>query len=119
MEKEMSVLTIGVASLEESAARAVAAMETGAPQGRYLTFESGETLVKGLSGHRLAVLRAMLGREQVGLRDLARRLGRDVKAVHNDVSALVGYGVLERGVTGKLSCPYVEARCEFFLRQAA
>jgi predicted transcriptional regulator len=119
MEKDMSVLNIEVASLATSAARAVAAMETGEPQGRYLTFESVEALIRGLSGHRLAVLRAMLGRKEVGVRELARELRRDVRAVHNDVAALAGFGVLEKSPAGKLSCPCAEVHCGFFLKQAA
>ena len=119
MANKMNVLHIEVASLAESAARAVTAMQTGKPQGRYLSFETPERLLSTLSGHRLAVLCALLGGEPVGVRELARRLGRDVRGVHNDTQRLVAAGVVEKRADGKLHCAYVEIVCEFSLRQAA
>jgi len=119
MPNEMSTLRIEVSSLEDSAAQAVRAMETGKPQGHHLSFETPEMLVRMLGGHRLSVLNALLGSKAVGVRELARRLGRDVRAVHNDTEKLVQAGVVEKAEDGKLSCSYREIVCEFALKQAA
>lgn len=119
MSDEMNTLRVEVSSLGNSAARAVQAMETGEPQGRYLSFETPEMLVRMLGGRRLAVLNALLGGRAMGVRELARRLGRDVRAVHNDTEKLVQAGVVEKTEDGKLCCPYREIVCEFALRLAA
>ena len=119
MQNEMNTLRIEVSSLEDSAAQAIKAMETGAPQGRHLSFETPEMLVRMLGGHRLAVLNALLGGKAMGVRELARRLGRDLRAVHNDMKKLVQAGIVEKAEDGKLSCNYREIVCEFALRQAA
>lgn len=119
MPNEMSTLRIEVSSLENSAAQAVRAMETGELHGRHLSFETPEMLVRMLGGHRLAVLNALLGGKSMGVRELARRLGRDVRAVHNDTEKLVQVGIVEKSEEGKLSCAFQEIICEFALKQAA
>ena len=48
----------------------------------------------------------MLGQGTVGVRELARRVGRDVKGVHTDTQILVDIGVLEKDSKGALRCPY-------------
>ena len=67
-------------------------------------------------GHRLAVLNALLGGKAMGVRELARRLGRDLRAVHNDMKKLVQAGIVEKAEDGKLSCEYREIVCEFAFR---
>jgi len=119
MPNEMNTLRIEVSSQETSAALAIKALETGRPQGRHLSFETPEMLVRMLGGHRLAVLNALLGGKAMGVRELARRLGRDVRAVHNDTEKLVQVGIVEKAEDGKLSCEYREIVCEFALRRAA
>lgn len=39
------------------------------------------------------------------MRELARRLGRDVKRVHEVAAALVELGLIEKDERGALSCP--------------
>lgn len=48
----------------------------------------------------------MMGSGTVGVRELARRLGRDVKRVHEDAQILVKLGLLEKDQSGALLCPY-------------
>jgi len=115
----MNTITIGVSSLEQSAARAVRAMETGKYQGRYRSFETPELLFKRLTLKRLEILHKMQGAGEISLRELARRVERDVKGVHTDVHALLEFGLLEKSASGKILCPFDEIRFDFALRAAA
>jgi predicted transcriptional regulator len=45
---------------------------------------------------RLAILRALTGAGALSLREVARRVGRDVEAVHGDVHALLDAGLIDR-----------------------
>lgn len=49
---------------------------------------------------------------------VARRIRRDIKAVHSDVQALVTAGILEKTEDGKVIFPYDEVRVDFVLRAA-
>jgi predicted transcriptional regulator len=60
----------------------------------------------------------MTGAGAVGVRELARRVGRDVKGVHTDAQALMSAGVVERTDDGKLLFPYDEVRLELVLKAA-
>lgn len=53
------------------------------------------------------------------MRELARRLGRDVKRVHEDASALVALGLVERGESRAFACPYVNIHVDIHLAAAA
>jgi predicted transcriptional regulator len=54
----------------------------------------------------------------VSIREAARRVGRDVKAVHGDVTALLNAGVLERAEGGGIVFPYEAVKIEFMLQAA-
>ena len=51
-------------------------------------------------------------------RRAARRVGRDVKAVHSDVTALLLAGVLDRTASGQVEFPYDAVKVEFLLEAA-
>jgi len=44
----------------------------------------------------------MCGAGEISIREAARRVGRDVKAVHGDVKALLDAGVLGRNAAGAI-----------------
>ena len=75
------------------------------------------TAASGADTNPMAMLEAMMG--VVGIRGLARLLGRDVKAVHTDTVALVNAGVLDRDEAGAVSFPYDEIRLRFTSARAA
>jgi predicted transcriptional regulator len=52
------------------------------------------------------------------IREIARRIDRDVKAVHGDVPALLLAGVLDRAESGRMVFPYDAVRVDFTLRKA-
>ena len=54
----------------------------------------------------------------LSIREAARRVGRDVKAVHGDVTALLKAGVIDR--SGRLVVfPYDGVHVDFVLEKAA
>jgi len=70
-----------------------------------------------LTARRWEPLRALCGTGVVSIREAARRVNRDVKAVHGDVMALVNAGVLRRA-DGGIEFPYGAVHVGFVLRAA-
>lgn len=113
----MTTLTIEVASREKIAARFQRAMQ-GEPRGGFYTFQSEADLLSTLTANRWAILKALTGAEPLGVRELARRVGRDVKGVHTDAQLMVGCGLIDKTPAGKLHLPYDEVRLELVLKAA-
>ena len=83
-----------------------------------ISFASPELLWKVLTAKRWELLKALCGAGPVSIREAARRVDRDVKAVHGDVTALLNAGVLDR-VDGKgIVFPYDAIKVEFLLEAA-
>lgn len=113
----MSTVTIGISSAAEVKARAARAF-SGRAQGSFISFASPELLWKTITPKRWEVLKAMTGAGPIAIREVARRIERDVKTVHGDVQALLNAGVLERAPTGGVLFPYDEVHVDFVLRAA-
>ncbi|WP_295579820.1 transcriptional regulator [uncultured Lamprocystis sp.] len=114
----MRTLMINVCDLETTKARMLDAL-AGRGSDDVLSFPSEELLFTVLTARRWPVLRALTGAGPVGVRALARQLGRDVKGTHTDAQALVKAGVIEKTVDGKLHFPYDAVRIELGWRAAA
>jgi len=71
-----------------------------------------------LSAKRWELLKALCAAGPVSIREAARRVGRDVKAVHGDVSALLDAGVLSRTEDGRIEFPFDAVKVEFLLQAA-
>jgi predicted transcriptional regulator len=83
-----------------------------------ITFASPELLWKVLTAKRWELLKALCGAGPLSIREAARRVERDVKAVHADVTALLAAGVLERTATGGIVFPFEAVKVEFLLQAA-
>ena len=83
-----------------------------------ISFATPELLWKVLSAKRWELLKALCGAGPVSMREAARRVGRDVKAVHGDVTALLNAGVLDRAEGGGIVFPYEAVKIEFMLQAA-
>ena len=83
-----------------------------------LTFASPELLWKVLTAKRWDLLKAMRGAGAMSIREAARRVGRDVKAVHGDITALLNAGVLDRDDDGRVVFPFDAIKVEFQLEVA-
>lgn len=112
----MNTVTIGVSSAEASAERMRAAFR-GEAQGAYVGFDSLDLLWKVLTPKRWDILRAMTAAGPMAIREVARRVGRDVKSVHGDVQALLKAGLLDRTAEG-VSFPYDAVHVDFVVRAA-
>jgi len=95
------------------------AMETGEYVGETINFESPAAFFAKLSENRWKLVNSLQGEGQIGVRELARRLGRDVKRVHEDAAALVELGLIEKTTSGALICPYADIHVDMHLRRAA
>ena len=81
-------------------------------------FSSPELLWQVLTAKRWELLKILCGIGPVSIREAARRVGRDVKAVHADLTALLNAGVLERNEQGGVVFPYDAVKVEFLLEAA-
>jgi predicted transcriptional regulator len=75
-------------------------------------------LWKVLTAKRWALLKMLCGAKPMSIREAARRVNRDVKAVHGDVTALLNAGVLERAESGGIVFPFDAVKIEFLLQAA-
>lgn len=97
----------------------VNAWKTGrAGKSARIAFASPELLWQVLTPKRWELLKALRGIGPVSIREAARRVGRDVKAVHGDVTALLNAGVLDRTEGGRIIFPFEAVRVEFMLQAA-
>jgi len=83
-----------------------------------ISFATPELLWKVLTAKRWELLKALCGAGPVSIREAARRVGRDVKAVHGDITALLNAGVLSRAEKGGVVFPFEAVKVEFLLRAA-
>ncbi|RYE92336.1 MAG: transcriptional regulator [Oxalobacteraceae bacterium] len=112
----MNTVTLGVSSIDEAKERLAAAFR-GEPQGQRISFASIDLLWKTISPKRWDIIQAMTGQGPLAIREVARRLGRDVKAVHGDVLALINAGVVDRAENGVVF-PYDAVHVDFMLKAA-
>jgi len=113
----MTTVTLGISSAEDTKARMLRAFQ-GKEQGAFISFATAELLWKVITPKRWEVLRAMTGAGPMAIREVARRVKRDVKSVHADIQALFRAGVIDRTEDGKIEFPYDEIHVDFVLRVA-
>jgi predicted transcriptional regulator len=83
-----------------------------------ISFESVSELWRVLAPKRMEIVRAMAGAGPLTIREVARRVDRDFKAVHTDVTLLANAGILERTERGAVEFPYDRVHIEFDLMAA-
>jgi len=114
----VNTVVLEVRPLAETLAEAARAMKERRGERRArISFASPELLWKVLTAKRWDLLRAMCGAGPVSIREAARRVGRDVKAVHADVTALLDAGLLDRTEEG-VEFPFRAVKVEFVLEAA-
>jgi predicted transcriptional regulator len=115
----MKTVTLEVRSPEETMAEFVQTWKSSKTQSSArISFATPELLWKVLSAKRWELLKALCGASPVSIREAARRVKRDVKAVHRDVTALLSAGILNRTDTGNIEFPYEAVKVEFLLQAA-
>ena len=115
----MKTVILEVRSPNDSMAGFVNAWKTGrAEKSARIAFASPELLWQVLTAKRWELLKVLCGIGPVSIREAARRVGRDVKAVHGDVTALLNAGVLDRTEGGRIIFPFEAVKVEFMLQAA-
>ncbi|MDR0779441.1 MAG: hypothetical protein LBF16_01955 [Pseudomonadales bacterium] len=112
------LLTIDVSSLDGAMQRMKAAFNGRAASSARYSFCSHQDLLRMLSPSRWAIIEALTGAGPLGVRELARRVGRDVKGVHTDAQTLALCGLIDKTDEGKLSFPYNTIHVDFLLKAA-
>jgi predicted transcriptional regulator len=112
-------VVLEVRSLDETLADTARAMKSGrAGRETRIGFATPELLWRVLTAKRCELLKALCGVGPVSVREAARRVGRDVKAVHGDVTALAAAGLLDRDARGRVEFPFDTVKVEFMLQAA-
>ena len=107
----MKTVTLDVRSPSDTMAKFTQAWIAGkAQKSARISFATPELLWQVLTAKRWELLKALCGAGPVSIREAARRVSRDVKAVHGDVTALISAGVLNRADGGGIEFPYEAAR---------
>lgn len=115
----MNTVVLEVRSLQETLADVARAMKTErAEHEARISFATPELLWEVLTAKRWVLIKTLCGAGPVSIREVARRVGRDVKAVHGDVTALLKAGVLNRTADGRIEFPFDAVKVEFLLRAA-
>ena len=115
----MKTVTLEVREPADVMADFVKSWKTGeAQESAHISFATPELLWKVLTAKRWEILKALCGAGPVSIREVARRIGRDVKAVHSDIAALLSAGLLSRAEGGGVEFPYEAVKVEFVLKAA-
>ena len=113
----MKTVTLQVATLDHAKQRLRNAFK-GKKQGSFISFATPELLFRLMTTKRWELIRALTGAGPVTIREAARRVGRDVKAVHGDVHALLKVGVLRKTDEGLIVFPFDVIHVDVMLRAA-
>jgi predicted transcriptional regulator len=113
----MRTVTLEVSSRKDTNRRFLRAFE-GEAQGEFISFETPALLFKVLTQKRWELLAVLTGAGPVTLREAARRVERDVKAVHGDVHALLDVGILQKTEDGRIVFPFDAVQVNFVLKAA-
>ncbi len=115
----MKTMTLDVRPPADSMADFVNAWKTSKSQkSARISFATPELLWKVLTEKRWELLKKLCGAGPMSIREAARRVARDVKAVHSDVTALLNAGVLNRTADGHIVFPFEAVKVEFLLQAA-
>ena len=115
----MKTITLDVCTPKAAMADTLAAVKSGTPQkSARISFATPELLWRILTAKRWELLKVLCGAGPVSIREAARRVGRDVKAVHSDVTALLLAGLLDRTESGQIEFPYDAVKVEFMIEAA-
>lgn len=115
----MKTVVLDVRSLDETLSETADVMKSRRGERRArISFATPELLWKVLTAKRWELLKVLCGAGPVSIRESARCVGRDVKAVHGDVTALLDAGILDRTRDGRIEFPYDAVKVEFLLSAA-
>lgn len=122
-EPKVKKLTISIVPLEQMKDFSIrtfhengAAIDAGGQVTARRVFATEELFWETITPRRLAILKAIGGRGPVSIREAARLVDRDVKAVHGDVQKMLQKRLIEKTDNGKIESPYEEIHFDFTVR---
>ena len=105
--------------LNEAADRFKKTWKSGKPSPAVFTFSSPAQLFSVISPKRWQMIEKLQHIGPSTIRGLARALERDVKRVHDDVMAMIKWGLVERDAKGLVHVPYKVIHAAFDLKAVA
>lgn len=84
-------------------------------QGETLNFQTPGAFFARLTERRWIIINTLQQNGVMGVRELARQVGRDVKRVHEDAQILSELGLIERNENGSLHCPYEDIHVDMHI----
>jgi predicted transcriptional regulator len=114
----MKTVTIDVQPLTDTLGDFTQTWKSGKASAPRISFESPDLLFKVLSGKRWELLNVMTGAGAMSIGEAARRVERDVKAVHGDVTALLNAGLLSKTDDGMIVFPFDAIHMDGMLKAA-
>jgi len=114
----MNILHVRISSLDDIKSRFTQIDDRGEAPVPTLNFLDYSDMHKILSPSRLAIIKILAGNGALSIREVARRLGRDVQAVHRDITMLANAGVIDKTQQG-VSFPYEGLHFDFDISIAA
>jgi predicted transcriptional regulator len=103
-------LRITIQSGEDAFADALTAagvVESGGQEPAVVSFETTEGVRRLLTDRRLEVIRSLMTAPADSISALAERLDRNYSTVHEDVSILAEYGIVQFRESGSSKAPFV------------
>jgi predicted transcriptional regulator len=92
---------------------------SGKAEPAVFTFSSPAQLFSVISPKRWQLIERLQQLGPSSVRGLARALERDVKRVHDDVVAMIEWGLVERNAQGQVHVPFEVIHAAFDLKAAA
>jgi len=114
----MNILHVRISSIEDIKSRFTQISDYEKTPVPTLNFLNYSDMHKILSPARLAVIKTLAGNGDLSIREVARRLNRDVHAVHKDITMLEHAGVIDKTKQG-ISFPYDGLHFDFDISVAA
>ena len=116
----MKTITLDVRSLQGALSEVARAVENRrAMNTARSSFASAELLWQVLTAKRWDILRTMTGAGALSIREIARRVERDLKAVHADVHALLNAGIISKTAEGRVVFAFDAIHVDFVLNSVA
>ena len=114
----MNTVMIDVRPMAETLGDFAQTWKHGKSSAPRISIDSPALLFKVFSGRRWELLNTLTGAGPMSIREAARRTGRDVKAVHGDITALLNAGLLTKTDDGQIVFPYDAIHVDFLLKAA-
>ena len=118
-EAIIRIISDDEAVLEQAGERFKKVWKSGKKAPAVFTFSSPAQLFSVISPKRWEMIEKLQHVGPSTIRGLARALDRDVKRVHDDVMAMIEWGLVERDLEGLVHVPYTVIHAAFDLKAVA